>query len=119
MLQARSTGKKRPKRIVPSGRNFKTFRKLPVPMCKNPVSYEDMYENENQPSQRALQLQAIFDEDDARQREADLAFWDDGDGNPINSGNAFERMMANNNKKKAKTTATKRKKALPRKKRKR
>ena len=117
--QARLTGKKRSKRMVPSGRNFKTFRKLPVPMCKNPVSYEDMYENENQPSQRALQLQAIFDEDDARQREADLAFWDDGDGNPMNSGNAFERMMANNSKRKAKTTSTKRKKALSRKKRKR
>ena len=93
--------------------NYKPFRKNPVPVCAKPVSYNDMYENENELSQRALQLQAQFNEDDAKQKAADLAFWDDDDNdhgkNGGGGGNAFQRMMANTSTGSKKTGTKKRK----------
>ena len=72
-----------------------------------------MYENENELSQRALQLQAQFNEDDAKQKAADLAFWDDDDNdhgkNGGGGGNAFQRMMANTSTGSKKTGTKKRK----------
>ena len=104
-------GKKKSRKS--SNVNYKPFRKNPVPVCAKPVSYNDMYENENELSQRALQLQAQFNEDDAKQKAADLAFWDDDDNdhgkNGGGGGNAFQRMMANTSTGSKKTGTKKRK----------